>query len=119
MSGEERWGTVELEPEIEAWLTALSPGRFGQAAFDIDLLEERGALLAEPYTRQLRGKLREMRFYVGGEPTRLTYFVAKGRRIILLTVFPKRSRRERAEIDRAERAMLRCVAEGHTAEDSE
>ena len=33
MSGEERWGTVELEPEIEAWLTALSPGRFGQAAF--------------------------------------------------------------------------------------
>lgn len=46
----------------------------------------------------------------------MSYFIASGRRIILLTVFRKTRRQERAEIDRAERAMNRCVTEGHTAE---
>jgi hypothetical protein len=31
-----------------------------------------------------------------------------------LTVFRKTQRHERAEIERAERAMKRCVREGHT-----
>jgi hypothetical protein len=33
-----------------------------------------------------------------------------------LGLSPQR-RHERAEIDRAERAMIRCIDEGHTAED--
>jgi hypothetical protein len=48
---------------------------------------------------------------------RITYYIASGRRIILLTVFRKTQRQERAEIARAERAMKRCIAEGHTAEE--
>ena len=67
----------------------------------LDLLEERGALLGEPYTRQLSGKLREMRFYCGGERVRITYWIATGRRIIALTVFAKTRMRESAEIARA------------------
>jgi hypothetical protein len=34
-----------------------------------------------------------------------------------LTVFVKSQRRERREIDRAQRAFERCVADGHTAEE--
>jgi hypothetical protein len=111
------WGSVELEPEVEEWLERLSEEDFGQAAFYIDLLAERGVHLGEPYTRQFRGKLRELRFYIGREQHRITYYLAKRRRIILLTVFRKTRRRERREIDRAERAMERCIAEGHTAEE--
>jgi len=82
-------------------------------------LAEKGVHLEEPYTRQLRGKLRELRFYLGsvGRAVRISYYVARGRRIILLTVFSKQRRRERAEVARAERAMKRCITEGHTAED--
>lgn len=105
-----------MEPEVEEWLERLSEEDFGQAAFYIDLLAERGVHLGEPYTRQLRGKLRELRFYIGREQHRIAYYLARGRRIILLTVFRKTRRRERREIDRAERAMERCIAEGHTAE---
>jgi hypothetical protein len=53
------------------------------------LLEERGALPGEPYTRQLAGKLRELRFYCGGQRVRISYWMAPGRRVIMLTVFTK------------------------------
>lgn len=109
--------SVELEPEVEAWLRGLSDHDFGTAAFYIDLLEERGIHLPFPYTSHLRrGDLRELRFYVGRTRQRITYLIT-GRRIILLTVFHKTSRQERAEIDRAERAMQRCRAEGHTVDE--
>jgi phage-related protein len=72
--------------------------------------------LGEPYTRQLRGKLRELRFHIGREERRISYFIAAGRRIVLLTVFRKTQPRETAQIDRAEAAMKRCVSESHTAE---
>lgn len=96
------------------WLEDLSDDDFGQVAFYIDLLAERGVGLSEPYTKQLRGKLRELRFSFGRERIRVSYFIASGRRIILLTVFKKTKQRERAEVDRAERAMKRCITEGHT-----
>ncbi len=111
------WGTVELEPEVTRWLQGLSDEDFGRAAFYVDLLERDGVHLGEPYTRQLRGKLRKLRFYVGRERMRVSYFVASGRRIILLTVFRKTRQREATEIDRADAAMRRCMAEEHTAEE--
>ena len=113
------WGTIEVEPEVETWLEDLDDASFGRAAFYIDLLEDKGALLGEPYSRQLGGKLRELRFYVGTQQTRITYSIATGRRIVLLTVFSKTRPREAAEVERAKRAMERCIAEGHTAEDQD
>jgi len=110
---------VELEPEVRDRLEGLDDQRWGQAMFHLDLLEERGALLGEPYTRQLSGKLRELRFYCGGERVRVTYWIAPGRRIIALTVFTKTKMRETAEIARAEAAMARCQREAHTADEDE
>jgi hypothetical protein len=77
--------------------------------FHLDLLEDRGALLGEPYTRQLSRKLR---FYCGGQRVRVSYWIAPGRRIIMLTVFTKTRMRETAEVERAHSAMTRCQAEG-------
>lgn len=111
------WGSVELEPEVRSWLASLPASDFGHVAFYIDLLAARGVLLSEPHTRQLAGKLRELRFYIGSTRYRISFYVARPRRIILLTVFAKSAKREEGEICRAVAAMNRCVAEGHTAEE--
>jgi Phage derived protein Gp49-like (DUF891) len=70
------WGTVELEPEVRDWLEGLSTAQFATAAFYVDLLAERGPLLGEPYTRQLDGKLRELRFHLERRAVRVTYWIA-------------------------------------------
>jgi hypothetical protein len=46
-----------------------------------------------------------LRFHLGREQQRITYYATSGRRIVMLTVFRKTKRREKAEIDRAEAAM--------------
>lgn len=74
-------------------------------------------LPGEPYTRRLRGKLRELRFHLNCQSARITCWIAPGRRIILLTVFRKQRMREVAEVERAWRAMQRCIAEEHTADE--
>lgn len=111
------WGTVELEPEVRAWLEELSTSRFATAAFYIDLLAEEGPLLGEPYIRQLDGKLRELRLHLDRQAVRITYWIASGRRIILLTVFVKTRMRETREVERASRALARCLAEEHMLEE--
>jgi hypothetical protein len=111
------WGAVELEPDVRDWLERLPTAQFATAAFYVDLLAERGPMLGEPYTRQLDGKLREPRFHLERRAVRVTtYWIATGRRIVLLTVFAKSRMREEREIERARRALARCEAEGHTAE---
>jgi hypothetical protein len=113
------WGTVELEPETRDWLESLSTAHFATAAFYVDLLADQGPLLSEPYSRQLDGKLRELRFHLDGRPIRVTYWIAPGRRIVLLTVFAKTRQREAREVDRARRALTRCIAEDHTTEEDD
>ncbi len=111
------WGEVELEPEVKRWFLALGQDDQETVIFYIDLLAERGVLLGEPYTRQLDGKLRELRFHLVRDAVRITYWIGSGRRIILLTVFRKTRMRETAEIERAVRAMSLCIAEAHTVEE--
>jgi hypothetical protein len=111
------WGTVELEDEVRRWLEALPTPHFGRAAFYVDLLGDLGPTLGEPYTRQLDGKLRELRFHLEGVETRITYWIAPGRRIVLLTVFRKTRMREAREVHRARWALARCVAEEHTVDE--
>jgi hypothetical protein len=110
------WGTVELEPEVETWLEDLATPLFARAAFYIDLLAEQGPLLGEPYTKQLDGKLRELRFFLERQAVRVTYWIAADRRIILLTVFYKTRARDEREVERARRALARCIGQAHTAE---
>ncbi|MER7361309.1 type II toxin-antitoxin system RelE/ParE family toxin [Nonomuraea wenchangensis] len=111
------WGSVELEPEVREWLEKLSAESFARAAFYIDLLAAEGPLLGEPYTRQLDGKLRELRFYLDDLTMRISYWIASDRRIILLTVFRKTRMREDREVERARRALSRCKDEAHSADE--
>ncbi|GIH99551.1 hypothetical protein Pta02_15600 [Planobispora takensis] len=65
------------------------------------------------------GKLRELRFHLDELVMRITYWIAPGRRIVLLTVFSKTRAREDREIERARRAMRRCIALAHTVDEGE
>jgi len=113
------WGEVELELEVHDWFLGLSEADQARVRFHVDRLAELGPVLDEPHTRPLDGKLRELRFYLAGRPTRVTYWIAPGRRIILLTVFVKTRRQEVREVARAAEAMRRCMAEEHSADEEE
>ncbi|MEO3853564.1 type II toxin-antitoxin system RelE/ParE family toxin [Acrocarpospora sp. B8E8] len=113
------WGTVELEPEVREWLEKLPSESFARAAFYVDLLAAEGPLLSEPYTKQLDGKLRELRFHLDEHAMRITYWIASGRRIMLLTVFHKSRMRETREVERARRALRRCIEQAHSLDEEE
>jgi hypothetical protein len=105
------WGEVELEPEVVEWFGSLTEEEQARVGFHVDRLAATGPLLDEPHTKQLDGKLRELRFYLGSTPTRITYWIAPGRVIVLLTVFTKTRQNERREVERAKRALTRCMNE--------
>ena len=111
------WGEVELEPEVVDWYSSLTEGEQARVGFHVDRLSDQGPLLDEPHTKQLDGKLRELRFYLGSRATRITYWIAPGRVIILLTVFAKSRPNERREVERARRAMVKCMNEHGRAGD--
>jgi hypothetical protein len=102
---------VEVEPEVRSWLERLSDRDFGRA----DFLAE---TLGEPYTRHLGGKVRELRFHLLAQQPRITYWLAPGRRIILLTVFRKTRSAEVAEVARALQAQKTCETEHGPAHDT-
>jgi hypothetical protein len=99
---------VEIEPEVRSWLAGLPDRDFGRVDFLVGLLSEHAEDLGEPYTRHLGGKVRELRFHLLRQQTRVTYWLAPGRRVILLTVFRKTRGGETAEVARALRAQVIC-----------
>ncbi|SRR6266487_789855 len=108
---------VEVEPEVKTWLARLSDRDFGRVDFHVGLLAEHAENLGEPYTRHLGGKVRELRFHLLAQQTRITYWLAPGRRLILLTVFRKTRSAEATEVARALQAQKICEAEHGPAHD--
>jgi hypothetical protein len=102
---------IEVEPEVRSWLAGLSDRDFGRVNFLAGLLAEQAQSLGEPYTRYLGGKVRELRFHLLAQQPRVTYWLAPGRRVILLTVFRKTRSAETAEVARALQAQKTCEAE--------
>lgn len=109
---------VELEPEVRTWLERLSDRDFGRVDFLVGLLAERAADLGEPYTRHLGGKVRELRFHLLAQQPRVTYWLAPGQRVILLTVFRKTRSSETAEVARALQAQKTCEADHGPADET-
>jgi hypothetical protein len=109
---------VEVEPEVRSWLEALSDRDFGRVDFLVGLLAEHAETLGEPYTRHLDGKVRELRFHLLRQQTRVTYWLAPAHRIVLLTVFRKTRSAETAEVHRAVQAQKTCEATHAVAHDT-
>lgn len=103
--------TVELEPEVRDWLQALPARQFLKIDEYVGLLAERADSLGEPYARYLGDGVRELRPTLDGASIRITYWLAPGRRAVLLTMFRKTRMREDAEVKRAKLAQQTCQAE--------
>ncbi len=72
----------------------------------IKLLKDYGVLLKEPYTRQVKGKIRELRIKDRQGAIRILYFTFTGRRFILLHGFTKKTDKTPVnEIEIAEKRM--------------
>lgn len=102
---------IEIEPEVRQWLELLSDQHYDKAERAADMLAAQPTTLGEPYSRHLGGKLRELRFIMDGSAVRVTYWLAPGRRIVLLTVFRKTRQREDVEVERARQAQKVCEAD--------
>jgi hypothetical protein len=63
---------VEIEPEVRDWLASLSDRDFGRVDFLVGLLAEQAETLSEPYTRHLKERVRELRFRLLRQQTRVT-----------------------------------------------
>ena len=97
-------------------MSGLAVHDFASALPHVERLAERGNLLRMPASRALGDGLFELRFDVLRMAWRITYFFATGRRIVLLTVFNRQRKNERAEVQRARWAVTRYISEGHTIE---
>ncbi len=72
----------------------------------IKLLKDYGVLLKEPYTKQIRGKIRELRVKDSHGAVRVLYFTYTGKRFILLHGFIKKTdKTPEKEIEIAEKRM--------------
>jgi hypothetical protein len=107
---------IELEPEVRRWLDLLPPADYLRVIRLADFLADHAETLGEPQSRHLGGKLRELRFSIHGREQRITYWLAPGRRIVMLTVFYKTRMRESAEVDRARKLQEYCEVAHQPAE---
>lgn len=108
---------IEVEPEVRSWLEGLTDRDFGRVDFLVGLLAERAETLGEAYSRHLGGKVRELRFHLLRQQTRVTYWLAPDRRVVLLTVFRKTRSAETAEVQRAVGAQRTCESMHDAAHD--
>ncbi|MGW3162637.1 type II toxin-antitoxin system RelE/ParE family toxin [Streptomyces sp. NPDC001142] len=109
MADGERYA-IEIEPEVRLWLEGIPARQYVFVEQKVDRLAANATTLGEPYTRHLGGKLRELRFDLDGNAQRITYWIAPGRRVVLLTVFRKTRMRESTEVERAQVALSICEA---------
>ncbi|WP_428950965.1 type II toxin-antitoxin system RelE/ParE family toxin [Streptomyces sp. cg35] len=111
---EERW-TIEIEPEVRDWLDLLSDGDYSRVERVVDRLLPDPLALSMPLSKPLRDKVRELRFHLGDDARRITYWLAPGQRVVLLTVFRKTRNSEQTEVSRATDAQKMCEADHDAA----
>lgn len=91
---------------VADFIDSLTTGSQAKVLRLIDLLAHYGVLLKELYTKQLKGKLRELRIVDRTGGVRLIYFTHTGRRFVLLHGFVKKTARTpREHIELAEKRM--------------
>ena len=95
---------------LKSFLEALEQPMRAKLLAIIKMLEELGPTLPFPYSRQVQGKLRELRTHYGNELYRVLYYGATDRVFILLHAFVKRTKKTpRREIEAASERMKRSA----------
>lgn len=101
------WNIIFYEKEdgtipVHEFLSTLPAKHHAKALRDIDVLEKYGTALTEPHVKHIDGKLWELRIQSAGDASRIFYFVAIGKNIVLLHGFVKKTQKTpNREIDKA------------------
>ena len=89
---------------VQKFIDGLSKKMQARVFGRLELLEEYGSQLGMPFSKCLRDGVFELRVTQGSNTTRILYFFAKGKRIVLTHGFAKKTRKTPArEIERAKR----------------
>ena len=105
---------IDLEPEVEAWLLALPYGHYQRVMRNVDDYLVTGGIPDGDHVKKLQAAegVYELRVALDRTTWRITFWKPGGQLIILLTFFRKtRDGTQRADVDRAVRAMNTCRAE--------
>ena len=88
-----RW-TVEVTPKAQKEIKALANDLQARFVHVSEMLEELGShRVNEPHVKRLRSKLREMRMKGKDGIARAIYFAARGRRLVVVRVFVKKTQK--------------------------
>jgi phage-related protein len=102
----EYYGDAKGREPVAEFIDALPIGTQAKILRLVDLLARHHVLLKEPYTKQIKGKLRELRVADAVGKIRVLYFAHTGKRFILLHGFVKKTGKTlRRDIDIAEHRM--------------
>lgn len=78
---------------VREYIEALSEKEQVKIFSFVNLLKEKGGYLDEPYSRHITGKIRELRIDFSRNHHRILFFTFTGRKIILLSVFLKKTKK--------------------------
>ena len=85
---------------VAEFLESLPPKHQSKAFREIDLLEEFGNGLKEPYVKHIEGEIWELRIKFASDISRIFYFTWQEETVVLLHGFIKKTQRTpRAEIE--------------------
>lgn len=89
---------------VEEFLQGLDAPMEAKILRTIELLENNGHNLREPYSKAIGDGIFELRVKVSSDITRVLFFFAKGRQIVLTNGFVKKTdKTPKSEIDRAQK----------------
>ena len=89
---------------VKEFLLSLDKKMRAKLLVELDLLEENGPQLREPYSKHLEDGIFELRAKQGSDITRVLYFFFVGKKIVLTNGFTKKTQKTpRAEIAAAKK----------------
>ena len=89
--------------QVKDYIDRLSVKDRAKIAKYMDFLREKAGVLDEPYSKHIRGKLRELRVDFGKNKHRIFYFTFINRKIVMLHAFLKKTEKTpESEIKKAE-----------------
>ena len=102
----EFYATEDGREVVAEFLDSLPPKHQAKAFREIDLLEEFGNGLKEPYVKHIEGEVWELRIKFASDISRIFYFTWCADTIVLLHGFVKKTQKTpRAEIETASRRL--------------
>lgn len=92
------WNIILYEKEdgtipVREFLDKLPVKHHAKALRDIDVLEKYGTALTEPHVKHIKGKLWELGIKSASDISRIFYFIAVSKNIVLLHGFVKKAQK--------------------------